>query len=31
LRNYLPGALLLNADNGDYRANLFALDLTLAF
>jgi MtrB/PioB family decaheme-associated outer membrane protein len=24
LRNYLPGTLLLNADNGDYTANLFA-------
>lgn len=31
LRNYLPGALLLNAENGDYEASLFALDLTLAF
>ena len=31
LRNYLPGAILLNANNGDYTANLFALDLTLAF
>ncbi len=24
LQNYLPGSLLLNADNGDYNANLFA-------
>lgn len=24
LRNFLPGTLLLNADNGDYTANLFA-------
>ncbi len=31
LRNYLPGALLLNADNGDYQADIFMLDLTLAF
>jgi MtrB/PioB family decaheme-associated outer membrane protein len=31
LRNYLPGALLLNANNGDYQANLFAVDLRLVF
>jgi MtrB/PioB family decaheme-associated outer membrane protein len=29
--NYLPGALLIAADNGDYEANLFALTLKLAF
>ena len=31
LQNYLPGALLLNADVGDYRANLFGFDLSLKF
>lgn len=31
LRNYLPGAILLNGDNGDFTANLFALELKLAF
>ena len=31
LRNYLPGAILLNGNNGDYTANLFAVELKLAF
>ncbi|HEX4954568.1 MAG TPA: MtrB/PioB family decaheme-associated outer membrane protein [Thermoanaerobaculia bacterium] len=31
LRNYLPGALLLNASNGDYQADIFAVELTLGF
>jgi MtrB/PioB family decaheme-associated outer membrane protein len=31
LRNYLPGALLLNANNGDYTANLFGFELKFAF
>jgi hypothetical protein len=31
LRNYLPGALLINADNGDYTANAFAVDLRFSF
>ena len=31
LSNYLPGALLINADNGDYRANVFGLDLRFSF
>ncbi len=31
LRNYLPGALLLNPELGDYTANLFALNLKLQF
>ncbi len=31
LRNYLPGALLLNASNGDYQADVFAVELTLDF
>jgi MtrB/PioB family decaheme-associated outer membrane protein len=31
LRNYLPGALLLNASNGDYQADVFAVELKLAF
>ncbi|HEV2845848.1 MAG TPA: MtrB/PioB family outer membrane beta-barrel protein, partial [Thermoanaerobaculia bacterium] len=31
LRNYLPGALLLNADNGDYQASIVGLELRLAF
>ncbi|MGH9361306.1 MAG: MtrB/PioB family outer membrane beta-barrel protein [Thermoanaerobaculia bacterium] len=31
LRNYLPGALLLDGENGDYQADLFLLDLRLAF
>jgi hypothetical protein len=31
LRNYLPGTLLLNANNGDYTANLFALSMKFAF
>jgi hypothetical protein len=29
--NYLPGALLIAAENGDYQANLVALTLKLAF
>lgn len=31
LRNYLPGALLLNADNGDYRGKVFAVNLRASF
>lgn len=31
LRNYLPGALLLNPNLGDYQANVFGLELRLAF
>ena len=31
LSNYLPGALLLNPEQGDYQANLFGLELKLAF
>ncbi len=31
LANYLPGALLLNGSNGDYQADLFMVDLKLAF
>lgn len=31
LRNYLPGAILLNADQGDYTGSTFMLDLSLAF
>lgn len=31
LQNYLPGALLLNGDVGDYKANIFGLDLSLRF
>jgi MtrB/PioB family decaheme-associated outer membrane protein len=31
LRNYLPGALLLNPDNGSYQANVFGLNLNLTF
>ena len=31
LQNYLPGALILNADVGDYRANIFGFDLSLKF
>lgn len=31
LQNYLPGALLLNADNGDYTGSVFMLDLSLNF
>ncbi len=30
LANYLPGALLLNANDGDYRANVIGLRLRLA-
>lgn len=29
LRNYLPGALLLHGNNGDYRANVYGLRLKL--
>ena len=31
LQNYLPGAILLNADQGDYTGSVFMLDLSLAF
>ena len=31
LANYLPGALLLNPEQGDYQANIFGLELKLAF
>jgi len=31
LRNYLPGALLLNADNGDYTANIVGVQMKVAF
>lgn len=31
LRNYLPGAILLNPDQGDYTGSVFMLDLSLAF
>jgi hypothetical protein len=31
LRNYLPGALLLNPNYGDYRGSIVGMDLTLAF
>lgn len=31
LQNYLPGAILLNANQGDYTGNVFMLDLSLAF
>ncbi|HEX6861586.1 MAG TPA: MtrB/PioB family outer membrane beta-barrel protein, partial [Thermoanaerobaculia bacterium] len=31
LRNYLPGAILLNTDQGDYTGSTFMLDLSLAF
>jgi hypothetical protein len=31
LQNYLPGALLLNANVGDYTGNIFGLDLSLTF
>lgn len=31
LSNYLPGALLLDPEQGDYRANTFGLELKLAF
>lgn len=31
LRNYLPGALLLNPNLGDYQANIFGIELRLAF
>jgi MtrB/PioB family decaheme-associated outer membrane protein len=31
LQNYLPGALLLNPNYGDYRGSLVGLDMTLTF
>ena len=31
LQNYLPGALLLNANVGDYTGNIFGVDLSLTF
>jgi MtrB/PioB family decaheme-associated outer membrane protein len=31
LQNYLPGALLLNANDGDYTGSVFMLDLSLNF
>ncbi len=31
LQNYLPGALLLNANVGDYTGNIFGLDLSFTF
>lgn len=31
LSNYLPGALLLNPEQGGYQANVFGLELKLAF
>jgi MtrB/PioB family decaheme-associated outer membrane protein len=31
LANYLPGALLLNADNGDYQANVYAFFFRLKY
>lgn len=31
LRNYLPGALLINANNGDYTANIFGVQMKFAF
>lgn len=31
LRNYLPGTLLLNADQGDYTGSVLMLDLSLIF
>jgi MtrB/PioB family decaheme-associated outer membrane protein len=31
LQNYLPGALLLNANAGDYRGTVLGLDLSLTF
>lgn len=31
LQNYLPGALILNADAGPYRASILGLDLSLKF
>lgn len=31
LRNYLPGILLLNANNFDYQADIYGLDLKLNF
>jgi len=31
LENYLPGALLLNANNGDYTGQVFRFDVRLYF
>jgi MtrB/PioB family decaheme-associated outer membrane protein len=31
LANYLPGALLLNPEQGDYEANVFGISLNVAF
>jgi hypothetical protein len=31
LQNYLPGALLLNPNYGDYRGSIVGLDMTLTF
>jgi len=31
LQNYLPGALLLNPNYGDYRGSILGLDMTLTF
>jgi MtrB/PioB family decaheme-associated outer membrane protein len=31
LQNYLPGALLLNPEDGDYTGSVFMLDLSLSF
>ena len=31
LTNYLPGALLINADNGDYQASIAGLFFKLKF
>jgi MtrB/PioB family decaheme-associated outer membrane protein len=31
LANYLPGALLLNANNGNYKAKVYGLNLSLSF
>jgi MtrB/PioB family decaheme-associated outer membrane protein len=31
LQNYLPGALLINANNGDYTANILGLTMSLSF
>lgn len=31
LQNYLPGALLLNANNGDYQGSIAGIDMTFSF
>lgn len=31
LRNYMPGAILLNADNGDYTAEILGINVTVNF